>query len=398
MNLAKRISRLGVETAFAVSDDARAWAAKGNKVYPFHLGDMNIRTPLNIIEAAHKALLDGKTGYCPAAGIPELREAIAADLGKNRGIHFGVENVSIQPGGKPVIGKFFQALLNEGDEALYPNPGYPIYESQIQFLGGVAVPYGYTMTKDGFRLQRDKMEKLVNPRTRFIVFNNGQNPLGAESDDDELQWLADFCMRHNLFMLSDEPYFHTRYAGTSKSITSIPGMMERAVILMTFSKRYAMTGWRLGGALGPKEIIDVINKLNVNQESCTAQFVQLAGVEALHGDQSGALEIIRILRERRDVLVDALNSIRGVKVYRPEVTFYLFPDVTDVFRRLGYTDEQKFRLDTLHATGVSFCSRSHFGRPLPGEDRVYIRFAYSGIDVAQIQEGLAKLKAYWESR
>ncbi|HPF98504.1 MAG TPA: aminotransferase class I/II-fold pyridoxal phosphate-dependent enzyme [Kiritimatiellia bacterium] len=396
MNLATRISRLGVETAFAVSDDARAWAAKGNKVYPFHLGDMNIRTPLNIIEAAHKALLDGKTGYCPAAGIPELREVIAADLGKNRGIHFAAENVSIQPGGKPVIGKFFQALMNEGDEALYPNPGYPIYESQIQFLGGTAVPYGYTMTKDGFRLQRDKMESLVTKRTRFIVFNNGQNPLGAESDDSELQWLADFCMRHNLWVLADEPYFHTRYSGKSKSITSIPGMMERSVILMTFSKRYAMTGWRLGGALGPKEIIDVINKLNVNQESCTPQFVQIAGVEALKGDQSGPLDIIRILRERRDVLVDALNSIKGVTVYKPEVTFYLFPDVTDVFHRLGYTDEQKFRLDTLHATGISFCSRGHFGRPLPGEDRVYIRFAYSGIDLPLIKEGLAKLKTYWE--
>ena len=396
MNLADRIARLGVETAFAVSDDARAWAAKGNKVYPFHLGDMNIRTPLNIIEAAHKALLDGKTGYCPAPGIPELREVIAADLGKNRGIQFGVENVSVQPGGKPVIGKFFQALLNEGDEALYPNPGYPIYESQIQFLGGKAVPYGYTMTKDGFRLEREKMEKLVTAKTRFIVFNNGQNPLGAESDDDELHWLADFCMRHNLLVLSDEPYFHTRYSGKSKSITSIPGMMDRSVILMTFSKRYAMTGWRLGGALGPKDVITVINKLNVNQESCTPQFVQYAGIEALKGDQAGALDIIRVLRERRDVLVDALNSIKGVTVYKPEVTFYLFPDVTDVFHRLGYTDEQKFRLDTLHATGVSFCSRSHFGRPLPGEKRVYIRFAYSGIDVAQIKEGLAKLKAYWE--
>ena len=398
MNLAKRISRLGVETAFAVSDDARAWAAQGHDVFPFHLGDMNIRTPLNIIEAAHKALLDGKTGYCPAAGIPELRETIAADLGKNRGIHFAAENVSIQPGGKPVIGKFFQALLNEGDEALYPNPGYPIYESQIQFLGGVAVPYGYTMTKDGFRLQRDKMESLITKRTRFIVFNNGQNPLGAESDDDELQWLADFCMRHNLLVLADEPYFHTRYSGKSKSITSIPGMMERSIILMTFSKRYAMTGWRLGGALGPKEVIDVINKLNVNQESCTPQFVQIAGIEALKGDQSGALDIIRVLRERRDMLVDALNGIKGVKVYKPEVTFYLFPDVTEVFHRLGYTDEQKFRLDTLRATGISFCSRSHFGRPLPGEDRVYIRFAYSGINIDRIREGLGKLKAYWESR
>lgn len=397
MSIANRIARLGTETAFAVSEDARAWAAKGHDVYPFHLGDMNIRTPLNIIEAANKAMLDGKTGYCPAAGIPELRAAIAADLGKNRGIQFGPENVSIQPGGKPVIGKFFQALMNEGDEVLYPNPGYPIYESQIQFLGGVAVPYGYTMTKDGFQIQRDKIESSITPRTKFIVYNNGQNPLGAESSDEEMQWLADFCIRHNLWVLADEPYFHTRYSGKSKSITSLPGMQERSVILMSFSKRYAMTGWRLGGALGPKAVIDVINKLNVNQESCSCQFIQYAGIEALKGDQSGALEINRVLKERRDVLVAALRSIKGVTVYNPEVTFYLFPDVTEVFRRRGYTDQQKFRIDTLQQTGVSFCSRSHFGKPLPGEDRVYIRFAFSGINVDRIREGLAKLKAYWES-
>ncbi|MBP7830619.1 MAG: aminotransferase class I/II-fold pyridoxal phosphate-dependent enzyme [Kiritimatiellae bacterium] len=397
MAIAKRIERLGTETAFAVSEDARAWAAKGHDVYPFHLGDMNIRTPLNIIEAANKAMLDGKTGYCPAAGIPELREVIAADLGKNRGIAFKMENVSVQPGGKPVIGKFFQALMNEGDEVLYPNPGYPIYESQIQFLGGVAVPYGYTMTKNGFEIQRDKLEAAVNKRTKCLVYNNGQNPLGAESSDEEMQWLADFCMRHNLWVLADEPYFHTRYSGKSKSITSLPGMQERSVILMSFSKRYAMTGWRLGGALGPKAVIDVINKLNVNQESCSCQFIQYAGVEALKGDQSGALEINRVLKERRDVLVAALRGIKGVTVYNPEVTFYLFPDVTEVFRRRGYTDQQKFRLDTLRETGISFCSRSHFGRPLPGEDRVFIRFAFSGIHVDRIREGLAKLKAYWES-
>ena len=158
-----------------------------------------------------------------------------------------------------------------------------------------------------------------------------------------------------------------------------------------------MTGWRLGGALGPKDVIAVINKLIVNQESCSNQFVQYAGIEALRGDQSGALEINRVLKERRDALVAALRDIRGVAVYNPEVTFYLFPDVTEVFQRRGYTDQQKFRIDTLKETGVSFCSRSHFGRPLPGEDRVYIRFAFSGIDVARIREAVARLKAYWES-
>lgn len=397
MNIAKHIANLGTETAFAVSADARAWADKGNDVFPFHLGDMNIRTPLNIIEAAYKAMLDGRTGYCPAAGIPELRQAIAEDLGKNRGVKFTADNVSVQPGGKPVIGKFFQALMNPGDEVLYPNPGYPIYESQIQFQGGVAVPYGYKMTDKGFQMEREKIEAAITKKTRLFVYNNGQNPIGAESSDDEMQWLADLCIKHDLQVLSDEPYFHTRYSGKSKSIVSLPGMIERTVILMSFSKRYAMTGWRLGGALGPKEVIDVINKLNVNQESCSTQFIQYAGIEALRGDQSGALEINKVLKERRDVLVEALRAIEGVSVYSPEVTFYLFPDITEVYKRMGYTDPQKFRIDTLQKTGVSFCSRSHFGKPLADEQRQYVRFAYSGINVDRIREGLAKLKAFWES-
>jgi len=397
MRFAEHISRLGTETAFAVSADARAWADQGHTVYPFHLGDMNIRTPLNIIEAAHKAMLDGKTGYCPAAGIPELRATIAEDLGRNRGVKYALENVSVQPGGKPVIGKFFQALMNPGDEVLYPNPGYPIYESQIEFQGGVAVPYGYIPTKTNFRIDREHIEKSITPRTRLFVYNNGQNPLGAESDDEEMQWVADLCLKHDLRVLSDEPYFHTRYAGKSKSIVSLPGMQERTVILMSFSKRYAMTGWRLGGALGPKDVIDVINKLNVNQESCSNHFIQWAGIEALRGDQSAALDINRVLKERRDALVDCLRAIRGVSVYKADVTFYLFPDVTEVYQRKGYTDLQQFRLDALRQTGVSFCSRSHFGKPLPGEDRVFIRFAYSGINVDKIREAMGKLKAFWES-
>jgi aspartate/methionine/tyrosine aminotransferase len=397
MEIAKRIANLGTETAFAVSADARAWADKGNDVFPFHLGDMNIRTPENIIQAGLKAAMDGKTGYAPAEGIPVLREAIAADVGAARGVTYSADQVAVQSGGKPVIGKFFQALMNPGDEVLYPNPGYPIYESQIEYLGGVALPYGYTVTDQGFRIRRDQVEAAITPRTRLMVYNNGQNPIGAESDDDEMQWVANLCLKHDLKLLSDEPYFDIRYQGASKSIVSLDGMQERTVILYTFSKKYAMTGWRLGAAVGPADIIKVFAKLNVNDESCTNHFVQYAGVEALTGDQGGYHQLIGILQERRDVLVDELRTIEGVDVYKADITFYLFPDVTGVYQRLGYTDEQRFRRDALEKTGVSFCSRSHFGKPIPGEDRVFIRFAYSGIDTDRIREGFGRLREFWNA-
>lgn len=395
MRFATHISRLGTETAFAVSEDARAWAAKGHPVFPFHLGDLNIPTPPNIVEAAMKALRDGRTGYAPAAGLPELRAAVAEDAARDRGVPYAMENVSIQPGGKPVIGKFLQALMNPGDEVLYPNPGYPIYESQIQFQGGVAVPYGYDATPEGFRLRRDQIAAAITPATRFLIYNNAQNPLGAESDEAEMAWIAELANRHDLWVLSDEAYFHIRYSGRSRSIVSLPGMAQRTIMLVGHSKRYAMTGWRLGAAIGPRDVIEVISKLNVNQESCTCHFVQAAGIEALRGDQSGSLAMIETLRERRDVLAGALREIPGVSVHVPEVTFYLYPDVTAIYRRGAYADTQAFRLDALHQTGVSFCARDHFGRVQPGEDRVYVRLAYSGIDVERIREGLARLSAHW---
>src|SRR5450830_2189902 len=176
MEFASRIARLGTETAFAVSDDARAWAAQGHPVFPFHLGDINIATPANIVEAAHRAIRDGKTGYAPAAGIPELRAAIADDMARDRGVPFSMENVSVQPGGKPVIGKFLMALMNPGDEVLYPNPGYPIYESQIEYHGGKALPYGYVEGEENFELDFEALEARVSPRTRILIFNNLQNP------------------------------------------------------------------------------------------------------------------------------------------------------------------------------------------------------------------------------
>ena len=393
---ANRYARLGTETAFAVGADAAAWSAQGNKVYPFHLGDMNITTPAHIIDAALKAAREGKTGYAPGPGIMPLREALAEDIGMSRGLNFSAENISVQPGGKPVIGKFLGTLLEQGAEALYPNPGYPIYESQIEYLGGKALPYGYVTTDSGFAIDKAEIERQVTDKTSIIIYNNYQNPIGAESSVAEMKWVADFAKKYDLWVLSDEAYFEVRYSGMSKSIASLPDMAERTVILYTFSKKFAMTGWRLGCAAGPKAVIEAISKFNTNQESCSNHFVQMAGIACLKGPNEPQNAILDQLKRRRNALFDALSDIDGVKVSKPETTFYLFPDVTDIFKRMGYTNSAKFRLDALHETGVSFCSREHFGRPLPGEEKVFIRFAYSGINVDQILEGLAALKGFWE--
>jgi aspartate/methionine/tyrosine aminotransferase len=397
MNIADRISRLGTETAFAVSAEAAAFAAEGNKVYPFHLGDMNILTPSNVMAAAAKAMKDGRTGYCPNAGIPQLREILAADVSASHGIPYAMENVAIQPGGKPTISKFILALMNPGDEVLYPNPGYPIYESQIEFHGGVALPYSYIEGKNNFDIDIDMLKKRITPKTKLLILNDLQNPTGAECSTKELQKLAEIVRKHNLFVLCDEAYFDIRYEGKSNSFASLPGMAERCVILYTFSKKFAMTGWRLGATIGPKNIIDVIGKLNVNDESCSNHFIQYGAIEGLTGDPTEARQLLNTLKERRDCAVDILNSIEGIHCFRPNATFYLFPNVTAAMQKKGLTDYDDFRRTVLRETGVSFCTRLHFGRPLESEDRLYIRLAYSGIDTPEIKEGLGKFKAFIES-
>lgn len=396
MRIAERIARLGTETAFAVSAEAAAFAAEGNKVYPFHLGDMNIITPANIIEAAVKAMKDGKTNYCPNAGIPQLRETLAADVSASRGITYNMENVAIQPGGKPTIGKFILALMNPGDEVLYPNPGYPIYESQIEFHGGSPLPYGYIEGEENFELDMDAIETQITSRTRLLVLNDLQNPTGAECSSAEFEKLAELALKHDLYVLCDEAYFDVRYEGNSSSLASLPGMAERSVILYTFSKKFAMTGWRLGAAIGPKEIIDIITKMNVNDESCSNHFIQYAALEGLTGDQRQAKQILEILKERRDTAVDILNSVEGVRCFRPNATFYLFPNVTEAMKKKGLTNYNTFRKTLLKETGVSVCTRLHFGRAMEGEKNFYIRLAYSGINTSEIKEGLGKFKAFIE--
>ena len=398
MKYANQLQNLGTETAFAVSAQAKEWADKGNKVYPFHLGDINLPTPENIVQATIKSINDGLTGYCPSEGILPLREALAHDVGAKRGVNYNPDNVAIQPGGKPTIGKFISSIMDPGDEILYPNPGYPIYESQIEYQGGKAVPYSFVQTDMGFDIDIQKLNDSITDRTVALIYNNYQNPISAESSKKEMEAIAKIAIENDLWVLSDEAYFEIVYDGDATSIVSLPGMKERTVILYTFSKKFAMTGWRVGGSIGPREIIKRISKLNVNAESCTTHFIQNAMVEALNGDQTGSQKILEKLKVRRDATVKGLNSIDGIDIVAPRTTFYLFPNVTKVMERKGLHKIEDLQNGALTNANVSFCTREHFGRAQADESDYYIRLAYSGISVEDINEGLIKLKDFFESQ
>ena len=397
MAVAQRLDQLGTENAFAVSLAAADWAAKGNKVFPFHLGDINIPTAASISIAMNEAIAAGKTGYCPAAGIPALREALAHDVGSRRNLTFEPANVVVQPGGKPVITKFIQTVMNPGEGVLYPNPGFPIYESQITYFGGQALAYRYVQTQTGFAIDLDHLRSLITPATRAIVYNDLQNPLGCESTPQEREAIAQIAIEHDLWVLSDEAYFETRYSGTSQSIASLPGMVDRTVILYTFSKKFAMTGWRLGAAIAPRHIAEYIAKMNTNDESCTTHFVQAAGVGALNSPASETTTLLNELKRRRDAAHTELSLVPGLVCPLPESTFYLFANVTSTLARMGFSDEGEFAEAALRATGVSFCTRRHFGSAQPGETQQYVRFAYSGIGVDDIKAGLVGLRQWVEA-
>lgn len=397
MRMATRLDGLGTETAFAVAAAAADWKARGNEIYPFHLGDLDFPLAPHVVEAMNAAIADGRTGYCPGPGIPELRAALAEDVGGRRGTTYSPENVTVMTGGKPVITKFVQAVMDPGDEVLYPNPGFPIYESQIEYHGGVAKAYRYLPTDTGFAIDLDQVRSLITDRTVAIIYNDLQNPISAESTPAEREAIARLAIEHDLWVLSDEAYFETRYEGESSSIAALPGMAERTVILYTFSKKFAMTGSRLGAAVAPVELSRVFSTMNTNDESCTTHYVQWAGIAALRGTQAPVQNMLEVLRARRDAACGLVNATPGMSVEVPQSTFYLFPDVTEAIEIVGAEDLADFAEQALHRTGVSFCTREHFGRPQPGEDRSYVRLAYSGLSEERIREGLTGLREWIES-
>lgn len=400
--LADRLARLGTETAYAVALEAASIKASGATVYPFHIGDLNFRTPSVVIDSCKTALDAGLTGYCPAAGIPSLRSALAEHYNSVfKGLSYSAENVSVQSGGKPGIGKFIQVLCNEGDEVLFPTPGYPIYESMAAYLGTVPVPYVYREDTPGsFSLDIEQLERLITPKTKVIFLNNFQNPMGVAHSRADILAVAALCQKYDLYVFSDDPYYQITFSDFDKKdlvhIAAVPGMAERTVCGYTFSKSFAMTGWRLGGVVGPRWLIDQVTKINTNDEACTTHFVQAAGVTALTHPEAAQFtrDMVAELEVRRDALAKVLDDVPGFHAIVPKATFYMMANVTKAMKAMSIDDVEVFRAKMLKDTGVSFCTRAHFGTPTKGEAEHYVRFAFSGVTTDDIEKVGSVLRPY----
>jgi len=363
--LASRMGRLGTETAFEVLVRARALEAQGRDVVHVEVGEPDFDTPENIIRAGQEALASGWTHYGPANGDPQLRQAIAAYINGSRKTAFTPDQVVVTPGGKPIMFFLILALLEAGDEAIYPDPGFPIYESMINFSGAKPVPIKLREEK-GFRLDVEELESLVTDRTKLLIINSPANPTGGVLTREDIEAIAQIAIEHDLIVMSDEIYAELLYEGEHVSIASLPGMEDRTVILDGFSKTYAMTGWRLGYGLFPKDLAPLIAKLAVNSVSCTSVAVQRAGLEALTGPQDKVAEFREAFRKRRDLVVGRLNAIEGISCVMPKGAFYAFPNITGT----GLTSRE-FADSYLQDYGVAAIAGTSFGAAGEG----YIRLS-----------------------
>jgi len=367
MKLAQRMQRLGTEIAFEVLVRARALEAEGRDVIHLEIGEPDFDTPRNVIEAGCTALRDGWTHYGPSAGLPDLRQAIVDYVNRSRGTTFAPEHVVVTPGGKPIMFFAIMALLEAGDEAIYPDPGFPIYRSMIDFVGATAVPIPLREEKE-FRLDVEELAGLITSRTRLLIINSPANPTGGVLERGEIEEIARLAVEHNLVVLADEIYSEILYEGEHVSIATMPGMMERTILLDGFSKTYAMTGWRLGYGLMPEDLAAQIGKLMVNSVSCTASAVQRAGIEALTGPQDDVKQMIAAFQRRRDLIVEGLNSIPGIGCVSPKGAFYVFPNISEIGER-----SKPFADRLLDEHGVAALSGTAFGDHGEG----YLRLSYA---------------------
>ena len=391
MKLAERMRRIGVESAFDVLVRARALEAQGRSIIHLEIGEPDFPTPAHIVEAAKQALDQGWTHYGPTQGLPELRETIANYVSRTRGITVGPQHVSVVPGGKPIIFFPMMALLEPGDEVIYPNPGFPIYESMINFLGATPVAMPLEESR-GFSFDLNLFKDRLTPRTKMVILNSPQNPTGGVIPREDLAAIAEMLRDRDVIVLSDEIYSRIHY-GTEipASITQFPGMMEKTIILDGFSKTYAMTGWRMGYGVMPEWLVDAVNKLMVNSNSCTASFTQRAGIAALNGPQDCVDSMVAELHRRRDAICAGLNEIPGFRCAIPGGAFYAYANVTDT----GMSSKELADY-LLYEGGVSCLNGGCFGSYGEG----YIRFSYANSlpNLLEAVQRIKKVSAHWESR
>lgn len=375
MKLANRMNRLGTETAFEVLVRAKALEAQGRDVVHLEIGEPDFDTPANVSEAGARAIQEGWTHYGPSAGHPDLRQVIADYINRSRGTRYGPQNVVVTPGGKPIMFFLILAMLEEGDDAIFPDPGFPIYRSMIDFVGARAIPLPIREEND-FRLDVEELASLITPQTKFLIINSPANPTGGVLTKDDLEAIARLAVENDLFVLADEIYSEIIYDGEHHSIATFPGMVERTAILDGFSKTYAMTGWRLGYGLMPEWLADHVNRLMVNSVSCTTSLVQRAGLEALSGPQDAVRAMVEAFRRRRDLMVAGLNEIPGISCLNPAGAFYVFPNITGA----GLSSKE-FADRLLDDFGVAAIAGTSFGDQGEG----YLRLSY-----ANSEENLAK--------
>src|SRR5689334_4292931 len=383
LRLAKRMSRLGTETAFEVLVKARALEATGRDIVHLEIGEPDFDTPGNIIDAAVRALRQGFTHYGPSAGLPTLRETIAQYVSETRRINVSPEEVVVVPGGKPIIFFTILALAEQGDEIIYPNPGFPIYESMINYVGAKAVPIRLREELE-FRLDVDELAGLINDRTKLLILNSPQNPTGGVLEKKDIDAIARAIGDRNILVLTDEIYSRLIFEGEHHSIMSLDGMKERCILLDGFSKTYAMTGWRMGYGVMRADLATHVARLMTNSNSCTASFSQIAGIEALRGPQKSVDLMCAEFKKRRDVMVAGLNNIKGFSCLLPKGAFYVFPNVT----KTGWPSK-KLADTLLEDAGVAGLSGTAFGDFGEG----YLRFSVAN-SIANIEKALDRVAAW----
>lgn len=376
-----RMNRLGTESAFDVLAKAKNLEDQGRNIVHLEIGQPDFKTPMNICEAAFQAMKDGYTGYGPAAGLLEFREAVAEHISTTRGIEVHPDEVVVTPGAKPIIFFTLLALINEGDEVIYPDPGFPIYESVINFVGAKGIPLPLQEEVD-FRFRIDDLVAAVSERTRLLILNSPQNPTGGFLKEEDMDAIANLANKHDFYVLSDEIYSHILYEGQHKSVIGLPGMKARTILIDGHSKTYSMTGWRLGYGVVPKPIAELIVRLMINSNSCTCSFTQIAGIEALKGPQDFVTQMVAEFKKRRDAIVDGLNAIEGIICIKPAGAFYVFPNVKQLPLSCDALADY-----LLEEAGVALLSGTGFGKLGNG----YLRISYAN-SLENISAALERIK------